>query len=109
MAKAVVQIVPLVTTPMTIIQPVMLVWRDNTVIKCFKLLMLLAKHARQARIHPPKVCRVLAGATIVPRANIQRKKATRNRRNAKPVSLDSFKICLETQRAANAPVDGETP
>ena len=109
MVKAVVQIAPPVTTPVTIIQPVMLVERDNTVTKCFKRLMLLVKHARQARTRPPKVCPVLAGATIVPRANIPTKKASRNRRNAKPVSSDFFKIYRATPRVANAPVDGETP
>ena len=82
MVKAVVQIAPLVTTPMTIIQPVMFVWRDNTVIKCFKLRMLLAKHAPRVPIRPPKVCPVLAGATIVPRANIQRKKEIPRKANA---------------------------
>ena len=44
--------------------------------------MLLAKHARQARIRPPKACPVVTGATIVPRANIQWKKATPKRTNA---------------------------
>ena len=71
--------------------------------------MLLAKHARQARIRPPKACPVLPGAMIVPRANIQRKKATRNRRNAKLVSSDPFKIHRATPRVAIAPADGETP
>ena len=33
-----------------------------------------AKHARQGPIRPLKVCPVLAGATIVLRANIQQKK-----------------------------------
>ena len=64
-----------------------------------------AKHARQARIRPPKACPVLAGATIVPRANIPQKKATRNRRNVKPVSSDFFKIYRATPRAANAQLD----
>ena len=45
------------------------------------------------------------GAMLVPRVNIQWKKATRNRRNVKHVLSDSFKICLETPRALNAPVD----
>ena len=43
-------------------------------------------------------------AMLVPRVNIQWKKATRNRRNFKHVLSDSFKICLETPRALNAPV-----
>ena len=73
--------------------------------KCFKRRMRPAKHARQAHTRPPKVCSVVAGATIVPRANIRWKKATRNRRNVKLVLSDSFKICLETPRAANAQLD----
>ena len=106
MAKPVVLIARLVTTPVTTIQPVMLARRDNTVTNCFKRRMLLAKHARRVPIRPPKVCPMLAGATIVPRANIQRRKATRNRQSAKPVSSDSFKICPATPRAVNAPLDG---
>ena len=106
MVKAVVQIARLVTTPVMTIQPVTLARRDNTVTKCFKLRMLLAKHARRAPIRPPKVCPVLADATIVPRANIQRRKATRKRQSAKPVSSDSFKTCPATPRATNAPLDG---
>ena len=46
------------------------------------------------------------GATIVPRANIPRKKALRNPRNAKPVSSGSFKTYPVTPRATNAPLDG---
>ena len=106
MAKPVVLIARLVTTPVMTIQPVTLAKRDNTVTNCFKRRRLLAKHARQARIRPPKVCPVLAGATIVPRANIQRRKATRNLQSAKPVSSDSFKICPARPRAVNAPLDG---
>ena len=106
MVKAVVQIARLVTTPVMTIQPVTLARRDNTVTNCFKRRMLLAKHARQARIRPPKVYPVLAGATIVPRANIPRKKALRNPRNAKPVSSGSFKTCPATPRVVNAPLDG---
>ena len=87
----------------------MLVQTANTVTKCFKRRMRPAKRARQARTRPPKACRVVAGATIVPRANIQRKKASRNRRNAKLVSSDFFKIHRATPRVAIAPVDGETP
>ena len=44
--------------------------------------MLLAKHARRVPIRPPKVCPVLAGATIVPRANIPRKKEIPRNANA---------------------------
>ena len=65
-----------------------------------------AKHARRVPIRPPKACPVLTGATIVPRANIPRKKALRNLRNAKLVSSGSFKICPATPRAVNAPLDG---
>ena len=79
MAKPVVYIARLVTFRTLTIHRVKLVSLAHTVIKCFKLPMLLAKHARQARIRPPKACPVLPGATIVPRANIQWKKATRNR------------------------------
>ena len=68
--------------------------------------MLLARHARRVPIRPPKVCPVLAGATIVLRANFQRRKATRKRQSAKHVSSDSFKICLATPRAVNVPLDG---
>ena len=49
------------------------------------------------------------GATLVPRASIQRKKATRNHQNVKPVSSGSFKIYPATPRALNAPVDGAIP
>jgi hypothetical protein len=78
-------------------------------IKVFNILLLLVKNVLRVRIPPPKACPVLAGATIVPRANIQWKKATRNRQNAKPVLSDSFKICPATPRAVNAPAGGETP
>jgi hypothetical protein len=108
MVKAVVQIVRLVIIQTMTIHRVLLVQRGNTVIKCFKHLIFPAKHARWVPIPPPKGYPVLMGATIVPQANIPRKKATRNHRNAKPASSDSFKICLETPRVANAPVDGET-
>ena len=108
MAKAVVLIARLVTTRIqtVTIHRALLVQRGNTVTKCFKRLFCLAKHARRVPIRPPKVCPVLAGATIVPRANIQRKKASRNRQSAKPVSSDSFKICPARPRAVNAPLDG---
>ena len=111
MAKAVVLIARLVTTRIqtVTIHRALLVQKGNTVTKCFKLRMLLAKHARRVPIRPPKVCPALTDATIVPRANIQRKKASRSRRNAKPVSSGSFKICPATPPAATAPVDGETP
>ena len=82
MAKPVVLIARLVTTPVMTIQPVMLARRDNTVTNCYKRRMLLAKHARQARIRPPKVCPALTGATIVPRANIPRKKEIPRNANA---------------------------
>ena len=110
MAKAVVLIARLVTTRIqtVTIHRALLVQKGNTVTKCFKLRMLLAKHARRVPIRPPKVCPVLAGVTIVPRANIQQKKASRSRRNAKPVSSGSFKICPATPPAAIAPMDGET-
>ena len=49
------------------------------------------------------------GATLVPRANIQQKKATRNHQNVKPVSSGSFKIYPATPRALNAPTDGAIP
>ena len=106
MAKAVVPIARLVTIQMVTILRVLLVVRTHTAIKCFKLPTRLAKHARRVPIRPPKVCPALTGATIVPRANIQRKKALRNPRNAKPVSSGSFKICPATPRATNAPLDG---
>jgi len=109
MAKAVVSIARLVTFQTLTIHRVMLVVLAHTAIKFFKRLVLLAKPVLRVPIRPPKGCPVLVGATIVPRANIQQKKATRNRRNAKPVSSGSFKICLETPRVGNAPVDGETP
>ena len=108
MAKAVVSIARLVTFQTLTIHRVMLVVLAHTAIKFFKRLLLLAKPVLRVPIRPPKGCPVLVGATIVPRANIQQKKATRNHRNAKPASSDSFKICLETPRVANAPVDGET-
>ena len=44
--------------------------------------MLLAKHARRVPIRPPKVCPVLAGATIAPRANIPRKREIPRNANA---------------------------
>ena len=106
MAKADVPIARLVTIQTVTIHRALLVQKGNTVTKCFKLRMLLAKHARRVPIRPPKVCPVLMDATIVPRANIPRKKAPRNPRNAKPVSSDSFKICPATPRAVNAPLDG---
>ena len=68
--------------------------------------MLLANHARRVPIRPPKACPALTDATIVPRENIQRKKALRNPRNAKPVSSGSFKTYPATPRAVNAPLDG---
>ena len=77
-------------------------------IKVFNILLLLVKNVLRVRIPPPKACPVLAGATIVPRANIPRKKASRTRRNAKLVSSDSFKIHRATPRVAIAPADGET-
>ena len=51
-------------------------------IKCFKHLLFPAKHARWGRIPPPKGYPVLMGATIVPRANIQRKKEIPRKANA---------------------------
>ena len=44
--------------------------------------MLLAKHARRVPIRPPKVCPALTDATIVPRANIPRKKEIPRNANA---------------------------
>ena len=82
MVNAVVQIARLVTTPVTTIHRALLVQRGNTVTKCFKLLVRPAKHARQGPIRPPKVCPVLAGATIVPRANIPRKREIPRNANA---------------------------
>ena len=99
--KAVVQIVRLVTIQIETIRRVLLVVRAHTAIKCFKLPTRLAKHVLRVRIRPPRVYPVLPGATIVPRANIQQKMATQNRRNAKPVLPDFFKICPETPRAVN--------
>ena len=52
------------------------------------------------------MCPALTDATIVPRANIPRKEALRNPRNAKPVSSGSFKTYPATPRATNAPLDG---
>ena len=101
MVKAVVQIVRLVTIRTLTIHRVLLVVLAHTAIKFFKLLVLLAKHVLRVRIRPPRVYPVLPGATIVPRANIQQKMATQNRRNAKPVLPDFFKICPETPRAVN--------
>ena len=72
MVKAVAPIVRLVTIRKQI-QLALLVVLANIVIKIFKRPMILAKHAHQARIRPPKAYLVLAGATIVLRANIQRK------------------------------------
>jgi hypothetical protein len=66
-------------------------------------------NAWRAGIPRPKGYPVLMGATIVPRANIQQKKATQNPRSVKPVSSGSFKICPATPRAVNAPVDGAIP
>ena len=109
MVKAVVSIARLVTIQIVTIRRVLLVVLAHMAIKFFKLLMLLAKHVLRVPIRPPKGCPVLVGATIVPRANIQRKMATQNRRNAKPVLSDSFKIHRATPRVANAPMDGGTP
>jgi hypothetical protein len=63
MAKAVVQIAPLVTIQTTTIHRALLVWRDNTVIKCFKHPTRLAKHVLRAPIRPPKVSQVWKIAT----------------------------------------------
>ena len=84
MAKAVVLIARLVTTRIqtVTIHRAVLVQKGNTVTKCFKLRMLLAKHARQVPIRPPKACPALTGATIVPRANIPRKKEIPRNANA---------------------------
>ena len=41
-----------------------------------------ALSAKRAPIRPPKVCPALTGATIVPRANIPRKKETPRNANA---------------------------
>ena len=82
MVKAVVQIARLGTIQNTTIHRVLLVVLAHLAMKFFKRLMLLAKHAHQGPIRPPKVCPVLAGATIVPRANIQRKKEIQTKANA---------------------------
>ena len=108
MAKAVVSIARLVTFQTLTIHRVMLVVLAHTAIKFFKRLMCPANPVLRVPIRPPKGCPTLMGATIVPRVNIQQKKATRNHRNAKPVSSASFKIYRATPRVANAPVDGET-
>ena len=111
MVKAVVQIVRLVTTRIqtVTIHRALLVQRGNTAIKFFKLLVLLAKHVLRVRIRPPRVYPVLPGATIVPRANIQQKMATQNRRNAKPVLPDFFKIWPETPHVTNVHPDTTPP
>ena len=75
------------------IHRVMLVVLAHTAMKIFKRLMLLAKHVHRVPIRPPREYRVLPGATIVPRVNIQQKKATRNRRSANTVYED-FPIVL---------------
>ena len=82
MAKAVVPIARRVTIQTVTIRRVLLVVRAHTAIKCFKLPKRLAKHARRVPIRPPKVCPVLVGAMIVPRANIQRKKEIPRNANA---------------------------
>ena len=109
MGKVVVSIARLVTIHMMTIRRVVRVVLAHTAIKFFNLWMFRAKSARREPIRPPEVCLVLVAATIVPRVNIQKMKGTENRLNAKPVLLDSFKICPDTPRAANAQVDGETP
>ena len=65
-------------------------------------------NAWRVPIRPPKEYPVFMGATIVPRANIQQKNATRNHRIVKPVLSGSFKICPATPRVTNAPVDLST-
>ena len=63
MAKAVVLIARLVTTRIqtVTIHRALLVQKGNTVTKCFKLRMLLAKHARRVPIRLPKVSKMLPG------------------------------------------------
>ena len=68
-----------------------------------------ALNAWREPIRPLKAYPILMDATNVPQVDIQRKKATRNRRNVKSVLSGSFKICPATRRAANAPVDGAIP
>jgi hypothetical protein len=87
MGKAVVSIARLVTIHTMTIRRVLLVVLAHTAIKFFNLRMFRANHARRGPIRPPKVCPVLAGATIVPRANIQRKKETPRKANATIVTL----------------------
>ena len=60
----------------------LLVQKGNTVTKYFKRLFCLAKHVLRAPIRPPKACSILTGATIVPRANIPRKKEIPRNANA---------------------------
>jgi hypothetical protein len=60
----------------------LLVSLAHTVIKFFKRLILLAKHARRERIRRQKVLPTSPIATIVPRANIQRKEEIPRNANA---------------------------
>ena len=71
--------------------------------------MYRVSNAWREPIRPLKAYPMLMDATNVPRANIQRNKATQNPRSVKPVSSGSFKICPATPRALNAPVDGAIP
>jgi hypothetical protein len=64
-----------------------------------------ALNAWREPIRPLKAYPMLMDATNVPRVDIQRKKATRNRRNVKSVLSGSFKVCPATPRVTNAPVD----
>ena len=60
-----------------------------------------ALNAWREPIRPLKAYPILMDATNVPQVDIQRKKATRNRRNVKSVLSGSFKICPATPRAVN--------
>ena len=82
MAKAVVQIARLVIIRMLEIHRAKIVRWAFIQIKVFNILLLLVKNVLRVRIPPPKACPVLAGATIVPRANIPRKKEIPRKTNA---------------------------
>jgi hypothetical protein len=74
MAKAVVQIALLVTTPVTTIQPVMLVHMESIPITTFKPRWNRVRIVPTADILPRSVCPVHWVATLVPLGNIPPKK-----------------------------------
>jgi len=67
------------------IHRVLLVVLAHTAMKFFRHLVLLVKHVHRVPIRPPRVYPVFPNATIVPRANIQRKQEIPWKANATTV------------------------